>query len=212
MAYTFTGDWFELEGFVFNVGHEQLKTVNQMTYPNDSKVTRSTDGETTNISDIEYYTQPSVQVGFKCISAEQYHLLMQLLHIKQTMTAKYYDPDFGRIVTHEVYAHPTELQNFFTRGQSVEFVRELTLTFVATLRDRKTFNVFLKQNDSSSSMAIIHQNITWGRSVLLTRQTDSENEYYEYTFKNANNEEKIIKFYPEERITVFSDMTLVLKK
>lgn len=209
MAYTFTGDWFELEGFVFNVGHEQLETVNQMTYPNESKVTRSTDGETTNISDIEYYTQPSIKVGFNFISAEQYHLLMQLLHLKQTMTIKYYDPDFNKIVTHQMYAHPTELQNFFTRGQTVEGVRKLTLTFVATCKDREKYTITLL--NKAGAVIRTYPNILWGRSILLEPQGDDSTEVYEYTFKDGVGVDHTIEFRSNERITVFENMTLKIK-
>lgn len=209
MAYTFTGDWFKIEDFVFKVGHEQLKTVNQMTYPNDSKVTRSMDGEATNISDIEYYTQPSVQVGFKFISAEDYHLLMQLLHIRQTMDISYYDPDFNAVVTHQMYAHPTELQNFFTRGQSVEGVRDLTLTFVATCKDRAEYTVTIV--NSSGVTQKTYSNIIWGRSILLNKLTDSDSEYFEYSFTDGYGQTRAMKFSPEERITVFQDITLTLK-
>lgn len=209
MAYTFTGDWFEIEGFVFNVGHEQLKTVNQMTYPNDSKVTRSTDGEATNISDIEYYTQPSVQVGFKFISAEDYHLLMQLLHIKQTMYVSYYDPDFNEVVTHQMYAHPTELQNFFTRGQAVEGVRDLTLTFVSTCKGRETYTVTLLSQ--SGTVLRTYPNIIWGRSILLDPQSEDSQDTYEYSFTDGNGTTRTFEFRTNERVTVFCNMTLIRK-
>lgn len=207
MAFTFNGDWFKIEDFVFKVGHEQLKTVNQMTYPNDSKVTRSTDGEATNISDIEYYTQPSIQIGFNFISAEDYYFLMQLLHIRQTMDVSYYDPDFNAVVTHEMYAHPTELQNFFTRGQSVEGVRGLTLTFVATCRDRQTYTVTIRNGSGTQKE---YTNVVWGRSVLLQKLTESENERYTYSYRDASDAPRTLVFRPNERITVFKNMTLSL--
>lgn len=202
MAFTLMGDWFSVEGYVFQVGHEMLETVNQMTYQSNNSITRTLDGTATNISDQEYYTQPSVKVGFKFISAEDFLLLSQILHYKQEMSVSYYDKDFNAIVTHECYAHPTELKNFFTYGTSIEGVRDLELTFVATLKDRAKYTVTVKDSTNTTILKK-YENILWGRSVLL-EQVTADTDTFKYVMPNG----KQITYKVNQRITVFGDMTL----
>ena len=203
MAFTLTGDWFSVEGYVFQVGHEMLETVNQMTYQSNNSITRTLDGTATNISDQEYYTQPSVKVGFKFISAEDFLLLSQILHYKQEMSVSYYDKDFNKIVTHECYAHPTELKNFFTYGTSIEGVRDLELTFVATLKDRAKYSVKIMSPVVSGQVLKEYTNILWGRSVLLEK-VSTDDDTFTYVMPNG----KQITYKVNQRITVFGDMTL----
>lgn len=204
MAFTLanTDNWFSVEGYVFNVGHEMLETVNQMTYQSNNSITRTLDGTATNISDQEYYTQPSVKVGFKFISAEDFLLLSQILHYKQEMSVSYYDKDFNKIVTHECYAHPTELKNFFTYGTSIEGVRDLELTFVATLKDRAKYTVTVKDSTNTTILKK-YENILWGRSVLL-EQVTTDTDTFKYVMPNG----KELTYKANQRITVFGDMTL----
>lgn len=204
MAFTLanTDNWFSVEGYVFKVGHEMLETVNQMTYQSNNSITRTLDGTATNISDQEYYTQPSVKVGFKFISAEDFLLLSQILHYKQEMSVSYYDKDFNKIVTHECYAHPTELKNFFTYGTSIEGVRDLELTFVATLKDRAKYTVTVK-NSTNTTILKKYENILWGRSVLL-EQVTTDTDTFKYVMPNG----KELTYKANQRITVFGDMTL----
>lgn len=204
MAFTLanTDNWFSVEGYVFKVGHEMLETVNQMTYQSNNSITRTLDGTATNISDQEYYTQPSVKVGFKFISAEDFLLLSQILHYKQEMSVSYYDKDFNKIVTHECYAHPTELKNFFTYGTSIEGVRDLELTFVATLKDRAKYTVTVKDSTNTTILKK-YENILWGRSVLL-EQVTADTDTFKYVMPNG----KELTYKANQRITVFGDMTL----
>ena len=204
MAFTLanTDNWFSVEGYVFKVGHEMLETVNQMTYQSNNSITRTLDGTATNISDQEYYTQPSVKVGFKFISAEDFLLLSQILHYKQEMSVSYYDKDFNAIVTHECYAHPTELKNFFTYGTSIEGVRDLELTFVATLKDRAKYTVTVKDNTNATILKK-YENILWGRSVLL-EQVTADTDTFKYVMPNG----KELTYKANQRITVFGDMSL----
>ncbi len=204
MAFTLANmdNWFSVEGYVFKVGHEMLETVNQMTYQSNNSITRTLDGTATNISDQEYYTQPSVKVGFKFISAEDFLLLSQILHYKQEMSVSYYDKDFNAIVTHECYAHPTELKNFFTYGTSIEGVRDLELTFVATLKDRAKYTVTVKDSTNTTILKK-YENILWGRSVLL-EQVTADTDTFKYVMPNG----KELTYKANQRITVFGNMTL----
>lgn len=214
MAVNFNGEWFSVDGYVFDVGYGQLETVNQITYPSDSSVTRAVDGAATNIADVEYYTQPSVKVGFKYISIEQFYVLSSILHKKQTMQVSYYDKDFNKIVTHECYAHPTELQNFFNYGKSIEGVRDLTLTFVATLNDRETHSVTVKDN-TNSNVITTYADILWGRSILI--ESAYENDKYAMFIPTEKNESGetiygetlVVEVKPNSRITVYNDELLI---
>ncbi len=200
MAKIFDGTWFKLEGRPIDVGYGMLETVNQMTYPQSNSITRTTDGAATNIADTEYYTQPSVKVGFNFIKVEDFLYVSEVLHKKQVMTLEYYDKDFGKVVTHECYAHPTELKNFFNVGTRIEGVRDLELTFVATLNDRTTHTVTLQ--DSGGNPIATYDGILWGRSVLI-------NESGEFNLTLSNGEK--ITYKSGQRITVFENITLTRK-
>lgn len=214
MAVQFNGEWFSVDGYVFDVGYGQLETVNQITYPSDSSVTRAVDGAATNIADVEYYTQPSVKVGFKYISIEAFYVLSSILHKKQTMQVSYYDKDFNKVVTHECYAHPTELQNFFNYGRSIEGVRDLTLTFVATLNDRETHSVIV-MNNTASEILTSYQNIIWGRSIII--ESAYNNDKYAMFIPTKKNESGktiygealVVEVKPNSRITVYEDELLI---
>lgn len=214
MAVKFNGEWFSVDGYVFDVGYGQLETVNQITYPSDSSVTRAVDGAATNIADVEYYTQPSVKVGFKYISIEQFYVLSTILHKKQTMQVSYYDKDFNKIVTHECYAHPTELQNFFNYGKSIEGVRDLTLTFVATLNDRETHYLAI-MNNTVSDFITTYKDILWGRSVLIESAYDSDRYIMFIPTKKDESGETVygealvVEVKPNSRITVYDDELLI---
>lgn len=211
MAVKFNGEWFSVDGYVFDVGYGQLETVNQITYPSDSSVTRAVDGAATNIADVEYYTQPSVKVGFKYISIEAFYVLSSILHKKQTMQVSYYDKDFNKIVTHECYAHPTELQNFFNYGKSIEGVRDLTLTFVATLNDRETHYLAVYDNNMSTIITS-YKDILWGRSVLLD-VTAGRYIMFIHTKSDENyiliGYSLIVEVQPNSRITVYDDEGII---
>lgn len=197
MAQTFSDDWFKIEGYSVNIGHGMLETVNQITYPSNNSITRTVDGTATNIADTEYYTQPSVKIGFNFINVDDFLFLSEILHKKQEMNLEYYDKDFGKAVKHECYAHPTELKNFFNRGTSVEGVKDLELTFVATLKDREKYSVTLK--DSSGNIINTYSDILWGTSVLIN---DSG------SFRLVLSNQKAITYKSGQRITVFENTTL----
>lgn len=205
MAYTLTGNWFEIDGFKFEVGRDMLETVNQITYPNNG-VTRSISGAMTNISDIEYYTQPSVKIGFKYISIEDFFRLSSILHLKQVFEIKYYDIDFNKIVTHECYAQPTELQNFFSYGKDIDGVRDLSLTFVATLNDRTTHTVTILKYPETSTILKTYTGIEWGTSILLTEDTPDTVEFWGGLDVGVIS--RSLRVYPNQRMTVFEDVTL----
>ncbi len=200
MAKIFNDTWFKIEGHEIKIGYGMLETVNQMTYPSNNSVTRVDDGAATNIADTEYYTQPSVKIGFNFIKAEDFLLLSEILHKKQVMTLEYYDNDFGEVVKHECYAHPTELKNFFNVGTRIEGVRDLELTFVATLNDRTTHTVTLK--NKGGNILTTYSGILWGRSIVI-------NESGEFTLPLSDG--KTITCKSGQRITVFKDMILTKK-
>lgn len=200
MAKIFDDTWFKLEGRPIDIGYGMLETVNQMTYPSNNSVTRVDDGAATNIADTEYYTQPSVKIGFNFIKAEDFLYVSEVLHRKQVMDLEYYDNDFGKVVKHECYAHPTELKNFFNVGTRIEGVRDLELTFVATLNDRTSHTVTVK--DNGGNVLATYSGILWGRSIVI-------NESGEFTMPLSNG--KTITCKSGQRITVFEDITLTKK-
>lgn len=197
--YTF----FQIEGIDFpNIGRGLLETVNQITYL-DSGMTRSIDGSMTNLPDQEYFTLPSIKIGFNFITIEEYTLLRKLLLHKQIYTIKYYDKDFNELVTHEMYAHPDDLKNFFNYGNSVEGLQDVTITFVATLRENTEYSV----KTLKDGVLITIASVKWGRSIQLPQINVSGvyvNANYVLTLSNG----QTIKYKTGDRITIFSDTTL----
>lgn len=197
MAYNLVGNYFKIDGYVFNVGKDKLETVNQITYPSDNNITRSVDGEMTNLSDMEYYTQPSLKVGFNHISIEEYQLLSFILHNKQVFDVEYYDKDFCKVVKHECYVHPDDLHNFFNLGEQILGVLDFTMTLVATLSDRTTHNVKVGLNTLAS-------NVLWGTSIKLPGISSTK-----YSLSvTMGSSTKTLVYKGGQRITVYDNYTL----
>ena len=200
MAYSLkdTENYFKIDGNVIDVGYGMLETVNQITYPSDNAITRSIDGEMTNLPDMEYYTQPSLKVGFKFISIEDYRLLAAILHNKQTFDVTYFDKDFCKIVTHECYVHPDDLHNFFNLGNNIQGLTDFSMTLVATLSDRTKHTVKI----GSTTMA---SDVLWGTSVIVDGTSSNK---YTLSVKVDDTTSKTLTYKGGQRITVYENIVL----
>lgn len=211
MAQTISS-FFKIDGMELkSIGRNMLETVNQMSYE-ENGMTRSVDGSLTNLPDKEYFILPSVKIGFNLISIEDYLKLKALLLRKQIFEIEYYDKDFcttsNSTIKHKMYAHPTELLNFMNFATSVTAVRNLSLTFVATLTETDVYTIQLKNNSSDSS-PIYTASAKWGRSVLLPQKpsTASKDKFkYTSTIDGVSIE---VTYEWGDRITIFENATLV---
>lgn len=211
MAQTISS-FFKIDGMELkSIGRNMLETVNQMSYE-ENGMTRSVDGSLTNLPDKEYFILPSVKIGFNLISIEDYLKLKALLLRKQIFEIEYYDKDFcttsNSTIKHKMYAHPTELLNFMNFATSVTAVRNLSLTFVATLTETDIYTIQLKDNASDSS-PIYTASAKWGRSILLPQKPPSaRKDKFKYTsaIDGVNIE---VTYEWGDRITIFENATLV---
>lgn len=135
-----------IDGVVFkSIGYGMLKSANVMSYKDEP--TRADDFT---MADINTYTRrivPEVSIGFKLISATEFVKLKTLLNKKVEHIVEYYDNDFGYYVTHRMYVQPAELQDFFSRGQSVIGVQNYTITLVGTMNDEPNFTITYNVED-----------------------------------------------------------------
>lgn len=136
MPKTLHTDEFQLDGITFGgLGHRMLKTQNQLTY--NTSPSRQTDGSMENINDYDSFILPKVELGFKFIDYKTYQNLRRLLLAKRTFVVTYYDKDFNEFVTHEMYAEPDDLTNFFNLGEMIIGSEDFVVRFIATLNNRQ---------------------------------------------------------------------------
>ena len=136
MPKTLHPDQFQLDGIIFGgLGHRMLKTQNQLTY--NTSPSRQTDGSMGNINDYDSFILPKVELGFKFIDYKTYQNLRRLLLAKRTFEVTYYDKDFNEFVTHEMYAEPDDLTNFFNLGEQIIGSEDFIVRFIATLNNRQ---------------------------------------------------------------------------
>lgn len=172
MPNTLQPDQFLLDGIIFGgLGHRMLKTQNQLTY--NSSPSRQTDGSMENINDYDSFILPKVELGFKFIDYGTYQELRRFLLAKRTFEVTYYDKDFNDFVTHEMYAEPDDLTNFFNLGEQIIGSEDFVVRFIATLNNRQIFeikflNAVAKQNAEDE---YYYENLTvstkWGASIKI---------------------------------------------
>lgn len=199
--------FFKIDGMELkSIGREMMKTVNQLSYQDSQGITRSVDGSMTNLPDQEYFVLPSVEIGFRLISIEDYLKLKALLLRKQIFDIEYYDKDFcttsNPTITHRMYAHPDQLLNFMNFASSVTAVRDLTLTFVATLTETDEYTIELTDSGSTVYTA----SAKWGRSILLPYSLAGTN-YKKFQLEVASADIDIT-YSLGDRITIFENATL----
>ncbi len=127
-------DFFMIDGESFSgIGYEQLKTTNQLTYV--SSPSRQNDGSMQNIEDYESFVIGASDIGFSLIHPDTYVRLKEKLCSKRTFEVSYYDKDFDKFITKEMYVKPIDLDNFLSLGDSIIGMKNFTISFVPTLNE-----------------------------------------------------------------------------
>lgn len=193
MPSTLHPDQFKLDGITFGgLGHRMLKTQNQLTY--NTSPSRQTDGSMENINDYDSFILPKVELGFKFIDYETYQNLRRLLLAKRTFEVTYYDKDFNEFVTHEMYAEPDDLTNFFNLGEKIIGSEDFVVRFIATLNEKVKYTATFGSKTEER---------TWGRSVKVPNGT-TDNGYWVTTSNDSFY--KNIKYKPNDSLNLISSV------
>ena len=140
-------DFFMIDGESFSgIGYEQLKTTNQLTYV--SSPSRQNDGSMNNIEDYESFVIGAGDIGFSLINPETYVRLKEKLCSKRTFEVSYYDKDFDRFITKEMYVKPIDLDNFLSLGDRIIGMKGFTLSFVPTLNEETEYTATFYTSDN----------------------------------------------------------------
>ena len=102
-----------------------------------------------------------------------------------------------------MYAHPDDLKNFFNYGNSIEGLQDVTITFVATLRENTEYSVKTLKDGVLNTIA----SVKWGRSIQLP-QINVSGVYVNANYVLTLSDGQTIKYKTGDRITIFSDTTL----
>ncbi len=142
----------KINGVVFkSIGHGMLRTANVVTY-------RETPGRTADFEmpDLPKQTRrvvPHIEIGFKWIDADEFVKLRQILISRTQMEVEYYDNDFGKYMTHQMYAQPDDLKAFESLGQKVRGVTNFTVELVGTMNGEPTVSVSFCKRMSANEWA-----------------------------------------------------------
>lgn len=202
--------WLDDEKFD-GIGHGMLKSQNQLTY--SASPSRQIDGSMQNINDYDSFILPKVEIGFKLISYETFQKLRKFLLAKRTFNVKYYDKDFNRLVTHEMYAEPDDLTAFFNLCDQIIGSQDFVVRFVATLNKRQTYEAkFLSYFDLTDYTT----SIEWGRQIKVPQcsfttivnnelKTIIKNGYWKAKSNDTNNFYYGLKFYPYDALNLIDN-------
>lgn len=171
-------DEFKLDGEKFEgLGHGMLKSQNQLNYV--SSPSRQTDGSMLNINDYDSFIIPKVEMGFKLIDYNTYLKLRKYLLAKRTFKVDYFDKDFNKIVSHEMYAEPDDLTNFFNLGENIIGSQDFVFRLIATLNeeDKYTAKYFVGGSVREEKKA------KWGRPIQ-TPNNDGKSGYWKAISSN----------------------------
>lgn len=111
--------------------------LNELVYSQEPQ--RYNTGELEDLSLIDSFIVPRIFVDFKYLNVDKYRELLQALAIKE-FPITYYDPDDNTTKTKLFYLKPISRSKLYVKptsnGVEVKGVRDLSLEFVATLRDK----------------------------------------------------------------------------
>lgn len=111
--------------------------LNELVYSQEPQ--RYNTGELEDLSLIDSFIVPRIFVDFKYLNVDKYRELLQALSVKE-FPITYYDPDDNTTKTKLFYLKPISRSKLYVKptsnGVEVKGVRDLSLEFVATLRDK----------------------------------------------------------------------------
>ena len=111
--------------------------LNELVYSQEPQ--RYNTGELEDLSLIDSFIVPRIFVDFIYLNVDKYRELLQALAVKE-FPITYYDPDDNTTKTKLFYLKPISRSKLYVKptsnGVEVKGVRDLSLEFVATLRDK----------------------------------------------------------------------------
>lgn len=202
-------DFFMIDGESFcGIGYEMLKTTNQITYKDEPS--RQDDGSMLNIEDYSSFVVGAGDIGFSLIDEETFRRLRRALMSKKTFYITYYDPDFDRVLTRNMYAKPSELQNFLSYGDEIIGIRNLTISFVATMNETQKYTVSYFSNEGE--LIGKSQECLFGRSVTTPELPKDQGYNYWLSIENGFGTNKQIKVKGKKSILIFGDTKFIAVK
>ena len=110
--------------------------LNELVYSQEPQ--RYNNGELEDLSKIDSFIVTRIFVDFKYLDIVKYRELLQALSVKE-FPITYYDPDYNTTETKLFYLKPLSRSKLYVKptsdGVEAKGVRDLSLEFVATLRD-----------------------------------------------------------------------------
>lgn len=185
-------NYFKLDNVEFSglIGYKMLKTTNQLNYPVSPG--RQIDGSMKNINDYKAFVIPKVEIGFNLIDIEEYWKLREILLSKRIFQTSYYDNDFRKMVTHEMYAEPDDLKDFTNIGADILGVQNFKICFVGTLNEKTLYTATF-----SNSSTVVKLSARWGSEITVP----------DGKWVNNNSFSKIY-YYGGDKMILFGDVTL----
>ena len=117
-------------------GYSDYFVLNELVYSQEPQ--RYNTGELEDLSKIDSFYVPRIFVDFKYLEISKYRELVKALEVKE-FSLTYYDPDYDKVETKLFYLKPLSRSKLYVKptsnGVEAKGVRDLSLEFVATLRD-----------------------------------------------------------------------------
>lgn len=125
------------------IGYEGLLSVNTKTYVTEP--TRAGDGAIKNINDYETFYVPRVKINFKYFSIQDYRRFCNAI-MSNEFIVEYYDKQFGKRVSHKMYAEPEEMYAIFNVSTTVIGIFDYEVSLIGTLNDLESYSVIYDKN------------------------------------------------------------------
>lgn len=198
-------DYFMIDGEGFcGIGYEKLKTTNQLTYAEEPN--RQQDGSMQNIEDYNTFVLGALEIGFNCINEETYRRLKQRLISKRTFDITYYDKDFDKYITKEMYVKPIDLDNFLSYGDEI-IGMNFTMSFVPTMNETEKYTVKFLNGTTTVKEYSGDSGISYGLDCE-TPELPSGYNYWLMT-ESPFGEDNFVKIKAKKKLSIFGDTTLI---
>jgi hypothetical protein len=198
-------DYFMIDGEGFcGIGYEKLKTTNQLTYAEEPN--RQQDGSMQNIEDYNTFVLGALEIGFNCINEETYRRLKQRLISKRTFDITYYDKDFDKYITKEMYVKPIDLDNFLSYGDEI-IGMNFTMSFVPTMNETTKYTVKFLNGTTTVKEYSGDSGISYGLDCETPELPNGYN--YWLMTESPFGEDNFVKIKAKKKLSIFGDTTLI---
>lgn len=204
-------EWFT------GIGYQGLLTVNTKTYVESP--TRANDGSISNINDYDTFIVPRCKLNFKYFSIEDYQRLTNVLLSANEFPVTYFDKQFGRMVTHNMYVEPEEMTKIYNVGTRIIGVFDYEVSLIGTLNNLEEYNVTYMANLSHTDSSILSSTShKWGTSVKVKDENAALSEIESLGLSAPTNKHLLgwntkidgsgFTYLPNVSVSIFSNMTL----